>query len=255
MEGLDLLGDFYCGLDYLGPGGAEQTALALALAGLDETSPLQVADIGCGTGASALALASRLNATVTAVDFLPQFLQRLASKARAQGLEDRIRTLDCDMSRLPFRADSLDMIWSEGAIYNLGFRRGVREWREFLSPGGVLAVSEITWLTPARPAPLERFWNSAYPEIDTAPAKLQVLQEAGFTPLGYFVLPETCWMDNYYEPMAAGFDAFLSRHQDSPGAQALVEEQRREIDLYRRYSEYYSYGFYVARRCDPERVA
>lgn len=250
MEGLELLADFYRDLDYLGPGSEAQTRLALAMAGLEDRGSLAVADLGCGTGASALVLAQRLDARVTAVDFLPEFLDRLKDRTRALGLQERIQTLACDLYRLPFAAESLDVIWSEGAIYNLGFCRGVREWREMLKPGGVLAVSEITWLTQSRPAPVEQFWSAAYPEIDTASAKLQVLEEEGYAPLGYFPLPAACWLEQYYAPMAAGFKDFLARHGHSASAQALVDEQRKEIALYREYGAYYSYGFYVARRLD-----
>ena len=37
-----------------------------------------------------------------------------------------------------FAMRNLDLIWSEGAIYNIGFERGLNEWREFLKTGGTL---------------------------------------------------------------------------------------------------------------------
>ena len=247
MEGLDLIADLYRNQPRQGPGGPEQTDLALRLAGLKADSSLAVADIGCGTGSSALHLARSLGAEITAVDFLPQFLGELEQAAASEGLSERVRTLACDMSKLPFDRGSLDLIWSEGAIYNLGFERGVREWRDYLKPGGILAVSEITWLTQQRPAELDRFWNQSYPEIDTAANKLQVLEQSGYTPLGYFVLPESCWLQNFYAPLEESFGLFLARHGHSPAAEALVEEHRQEIALYRKYRRYYSYGFFVAR--------
>ncbi len=245
-----MIADFYRGRDCLGPGGEEQTGLALRLAGLDDSRPLTVADIGCGTGASTLRLAGLLDARITAVDFLPQFLEELQHKAQERGVADRVRTLACNMYKLPFQAGSMDLIWSEGAIYNLGFSRGVREWREYLKPGGVLAVTEVTWLTDQRPEPVSRFWEQSYPEIDTAASKLRVLEQAGYAPLGYFALPEYCWLENYYGPLEESFGLFLARHGHSPGAEAMVEEHRREIALYREYGQYYSYGFYIARRVD-----
>ncbi len=36
------------------------------------------------------------------------------------------------MDALPFAAGSPDAIWSEGAIYNMGFESGVRQWHRFL---------------------------------------------------------------------------------------------------------------------------
>jgi hypothetical protein len=48
--------------------------------------------------------------------------------------------------------------------------------------------------------------------------------------------------------MEAGFAAFLARHDYSEAAQAIVEEHRQEIQLFREYQDYYSYGFYIARK-------
>ena len=53
----------------------------------------------------------------------------------------------------------------------MGFANGIRAWRRLLKPGGVLAVSELTWLKRERPAELTQHWMRAYPELDTASAK------------------------------------------------------------------------------------
>lgn len=81
-----------------------------------------------------------------------------------------------------------------------------------------------------------------------ASAKLAVLEAAGYTPIGYFPLPESSWLDRYYRPMQARFAAFLERHDNSDAANEVVDAERHEIDLYERYSLYVSYGFYIARR-------
>ena len=129
-----------------------------------------------------------------------------------------------------------------------GFEAGVRSWRRFLKPGGVLAVSELTWLTGDRPAELDRHWTAEYPEVGTASAKLAVLEANGYSPIGYFVLPQHCWLDHYYRPLQARFDAFLERHGHSDAAHQIVDAEQREIELYERYAEYVGYGYYVARR-------
>ena len=135
-----------------GPGSNEETLRALELTRLDRTAALDVADIGCGTGTPTLTLASRLrNSRINAVDLFPEFLDVLTERARAAGCSEQINTLAESMDSLPFAAESLDLIWSEGAIYNMGFSKGIEAWRPFLRPGGVIAVSEITWLRPTLP--------------------------------------------------------------------------------------------------------
>jgi SAM-dependent methyltransferase len=248
MENFELLVDLHRHNDRQGPGGEAETLLALRLAGLDGSAPLAIADVGCGTGASALLLARELDAHLTAVDLVPEFIDELRDKAAAQGLADRIAPQVASMAELPFEDESFDAIWSEGAVYNIGFGRGVNAWRRYLKPGGVLVVSEITWLNDERPDELTAFWNAAYPEIDTAPAKLSVLERSGYTPIGYFVLSRRCWLENYYRPLQGRFEAFLARHGHGAEARALVRAQEEEIALYERYGDHFSYGFYIARK-------
>lgn len=248
VDDLQLLSDLHLGGQRQGPGSADATRRAIALSDLREKTDLRIADLGCGTGASSIVLAQELGARVTAVDLLPNFLAQLDRTARQLGLADRITTLAASIDELTFDDESLDAIWSEGAIYNIGFEHGVRTWRRFLKPGGLLAVSDLTWLTHDRPAELDEHWASEYPEVGTASAKIAVLERAGYTPIGYFLLPQDCWLDNYYRPLQERFPAFLARHRHSRAATDVVAAEQHEIDLYERYPTFVSYGFYLARR-------
>ncbi|MEM8813737.1 MAG: class I SAM-dependent methyltransferase [Pseudomonadota bacterium] len=248
MDELALIMDLHRDGARQGPGGIDETRLAIALSGLSGKRNLRIADIGCGTGASTRVLALDLDARLTAVDFLPEFLDRLSKAADHNGLRDRIETVHASMDTLPFDEQSFDAIWSEGAIYNIGFEAGAKAWRSYLKPDGILAVSELTWLTGNRPHSLHEHWIKAYPEVDTASAKMAVLEANGYAPIGYFVLPERCWLENYYRPMQARFPDFLLRHGHAREANAIVKAEQAEIELYERYSAFFGYGFYVARR-------
>lgn len=248
MENLELLIDLHKNGDRQGPGGNCETERAITLASLDTSQRLRIADLGCGTGASTLCLANTLNAYITAVDFVPEFIEILRRKVEASSLSQRVHPTVGSMDKVTFAHNELDAIWSEGAVYNIGFEQGINNWRPFLKPKGILAVSEITWLTDRRPDEIQAYWTSQYPEIDTASSKLKILEEAGYSPMGYFVLPERCWLDNYYYPLQSRFDEFLSRHSHSDDAQALVEAEIQEIAVYKKFKAYFSYGFYIARK-------
>lgn len=248
MDNLDLIIDLHIDGARQGPGSDEATRQAIALSGLKGKSGLKIADIGCGTGASALVLASELDAHITGIDFLQPFLDRLTARAQKHALSERITPSLQSMDALDLAEASLDAIWSEGAIYNIGFETGVRNWRPLLKPGGVLAVSEITWLTDTRPNEVEDHWTSAYPQIATASAKIETLEKCGYTPIGYFPLAPHCWLENYYLPMQQRFSGFLAQHKDAPAAQEIIAAEQHEIDIYKRFSEFFSYGFYLARK-------
>jgi SAM-dependent methyltransferase len=249
MDEFSLLIDLHRTNSRQGPGGDAETELALRLCRLDPQAPLKVADIGCGTGASTLELARLMpNAHIVAVDFLEDFLEVLEHNVSKAGVAERIKTLACAMEELPFEEEQFDLIWSEGAIYNMGFEAGLKAWRRFLKPGGIMAVSEITWLTDTRPEEIDDHWLQEYPEIDVASAKMSVLEKQGYAPTGYLTLPEYCWLDNYYRPIQDRLPAFLSRHNHSSDALAIASAEQQEIALYEKYKKHYSYGFYIAQR-------
>jgi len=231
-----------------GPGGEAETKQALKLAGLDKSHPLKIADIGCGTGASTVVLARELDAEITAVDFLPEFLEELQIRSKKEGVAEKITPLSCSMDALPFSEEEFDVILSEGAVYNIGFETGISSWRRFLKPGGKLIVSEITWLSAARPSELQAYWKGEYPEIDLASAKIEILERHHYSPEAYFLLPSHCWLENYYHPMRSSFDAFLARNHQSAQAKEIVACEKAEIALYEKYRDYYSYGVYIAKR-------
>jgi ubiquinone/menaquinone biosynthesis C-methylase UbiE len=250
MDDYQLLVDLHKRAKRQGPGGDAETRKAIGLAMLDPSAPLKVADIGCGTGASTIQLARSLNAKITAIDFLPDFVEALKDNAENEGLMNQIIPLVCSMENLQFDDEEYDVIWPEGAIYNVGFEKGINDWRRFLKPGGILVVSEITWITSDRPSEIQKYWQTEYPEVDTASSKINILEKSGYSPVAYFVLPDHCWLDNYYRPMQSSFPEFLARHSYSEEAQTVVDAEKKEIALYEKYRAHYSYGVYVARKLD-----
>jgi len=247
-ETLKLLVDLHIANHRQGPGSEAATLQALALSGIETTAEIAIADIGSGTGAATIPLLQHTKARVTAVELLPTFLEELQTRTNAAGVGERLTAIEADMGALPFQAEQFDAIWSEGAIYNIGFEKGIKEWKQFLKPGGTLVVSEITWLQPEVPEELRAYWAAEYPEVATAATKIAQLEAAGYQLLGYFPLSTDCWLDNYYQPLEASFADFLERHPHSEAAQEIIAAQEKEIALYKRYQEYVSYGVYIAKK-------
>jgi len=244
----ELLIDFHLEGARQGPGSENETLKALDLIEVDTSSKLQIADIGCGTGSQTLALAKNINANIKAVDLFPRFLKQLDQKIIKTKLQGTVQTFEASMDNLPFEYNEFDIMWSEGAIYIMGFEKGINYWNKFLKPGGHLAVSEVTWLTQKRPNAIEKFWQQQYPEIDLAGNKIKLLEKSGYSLTGYFTIDQNSWMDNYYLPMNDRFSSFLQKHDNSKLAQKVVDEHQSEVELYLKYKEYYSYGFYIVRK-------
>lgn len=247
MDDLDLIVDLHLRNERQGPGSAEETRRALGLCRLAPGRPVAVADIGCGTGASAFVLAESLEARVTAIDAMPRFIDDVRTRAATRSIASAIDAKVGDMADLPFEDASLDLMWSEGAIYNIGFAEGVLAWRRFLKPGGVLAVTELSWTTPTRPADIEAYWHSQYPGIGTLPSNIAALEAAGYRMLAAFFLPQSCW-DAYLGPLRTGFEPFLARHDHSEQARSIVEAEQREMELHSSHGQWFNYAFYIASR-------
>jgi SAM-dependent methyltransferase len=243
----DLICEYFASLERQGPGSTEVTIKALSF--IDNLSGRsRIADIGCGTGGQTVVLAEHAPGHITAIDLFPAFIDLLNANIMKHNLGERISGVVGSMEELPFKPGELDLIWSEGAIYNIGFERGINEWREFLKPGGYLAVTEASWFTGERPAEIEAFWNDAYPEIDTIPNKVEQMQKAGYLPVATFILPENCWTDNFYTPQVEAREAFLRKHAGNKTAEAFIASEKHETELYYKYKDYYGYVFYIGKK-------
>ena len=70
------------------PGGEASTEALLTRAGITEMT--RVLDVGCGGGTTAIDIAKRHRADVTAVDISPLMLERARANVDSTGLVDRI---------------------------------------------------------------------------------------------------------------------------------------------------------------------
>ena len=203
-------------------------------------------DIGCGTGGQTVTIARNRDCTITAVDLLPELLEEFRARIKKAGLENRVTAIQGSMDALPFSPGEFDVIWAEGSIYNIGFERGLREWRQYLKPGGIIAVTECSWLSGARLA--SKFISDYFPDIDSPSGKVRILEEAGYAPLAHFALPEHCWTENYFAHASARIPGFLEQYGYSEKALLLAEMQKNEIAHYEKYKAYYGYVFYIGQK-------
>lgn len=243
---MSMIDEIFTHLPRQGPGDEASTKRALELIG-----PLprdaKILDIGCGGGAQTLVLAEETQAHITAVDTFTPLLDVLRARLVKRGLQARV-TIACEpMESLDFPDETFDCIWSEGAIYNMGFMRGLCEWRHFLKPHGTIAVTEATWLKKNPPLEAQEFWDEAYPQMGSLAENLEVIRECGYSEIGHFVLPESAWWQLYYDPMAKRI-AELRETTSNTEDRLFLDALTHEMHLYRLYSQYYGYVFYVARK-------
>jgi ubiquinone/menaquinone biosynthesis C-methylase UbiE len=226
-----------------GPGTAESTRKAFSMIPDLPEAP-DILDVGCGPGMQTLDLAALTKGKITAVDNHQAFLDDLRKRAAEQGLSKQIEIMNGDMNALPFAQKSFDLIWAEGSIFIMGFEKGLRAWRPLLKDGGYVAVTDAAWLRPDVPAEVKKFWE-CYPGMQDVAANVKAVERAGYRLIGHFTLPDEAWWNDYYHPMEKKLALLREIHKDDKEALKYLTVEQVEIEMFRKYSKYYGYVFFV----------
>jgi SAM-dependent methyltransferase len=246
MQRMDYFIELYGALPRCGPGDNASTRKAFEAMKFLPLEP-RILDVGCGPGAQTIELLRLSAGTIVALDLLPQMISRVSQAAQCEGFAGRLETVLADMNDMSFEPSSFDAVWSEGAIYFLGFQRGLAKVKDFVKPGGYVAVSEAVWLKPDPPPEAVKFWQE-YPEIDTVERKLEIVTGLGYESVDHFVLPASSWTDSYYDPLAKRIPEYERKWKGIPDAEDVLAEARNEISVFGKCSQYFSYAFFVMRK-------
>lgn len=239
-EYIAALTDLHRGLDRQGPGDSDFSRNILSSL---PTLPLKprIADLGCGSGASTLLLAQHYQSTVLAVDLSSVFIDELKVRAKQLGLEHLIIPIQGDMAKLDWPVGSIDLLWSEGAAYNLGFEQALKTWRPLLANNGIAVISEMSWFTDHAPEPAIAYWQNIYPMMGTETENIDRANQSGFSVLSTHRLPSQIWWINYYEPLRER----MQQCEITPMTQLVIHETEEEMRLFEQFSDSYGYTFYI----------
>lgn len=206
-------------------------------------------DIGCGPGSQTLVLAQNSDMDWTAIDTHQPFLDKLKDNSYKLGLENKISIVNVSMTNLPFEREEFDIIWSEGAIYIMGFENGLESFGEYLKEGGYLVASEISWLKQEDEIPKECFnsWKNAYNEIATREENIETAQKHGYEVIETVVLSNKGW-EEYYSYIGNNIKKLYERYPENEELKHAIELEIEEIDMFKKYNEFYGYVFYVLRK-------
>ncbi len=244
---MDLNQELFIGLPRQGPGSNACTRKALRLFTKLPPTP-EILDLGCGTGLTSVQLAHQTGGHVTAVDICKPYLDQLTIYSQLTSLNNRVKPHLGKMEELPFKKESFDLIWAEGSIYLIGFKKGLEYWRGFLKKGGFACVSELTWLSNEPPDEPKRFWKKKYPAMKDIRGNLKLAEEAGYKPVDQYLIPELDWWQNYYGPMERRIVDLRGQYAADPDALQKLKEQQAELTLFKEYANIYGYVFYALQK-------
>jgi ubiquinone/menaquinone biosynthesis C-methylase UbiE len=189
----------------------------------------RILDVGCGSGVPTMELARLSNGEITGLDVDQAALDILTEKLLRAGLSDRVKVMDRSILNMEFEKESFDIIWSEGSIYVVGFKKGLQEWRRFLKPNGYMVI------------------HDAQGNIDE---KLKQIADCGYELLGHFLLNKDVWRAEYFAPLEELVIETRAGYADDPKVLELIHEAEQEIDMFRRNPERNSSVCFIMKRND-----
>ncbi len=238
--------ELYESLPRQGPGNRDCAARALALCcGLPPVP--DVLDLGCGVGGQTLHLAELTAGTILALDSHAPSIASLQSAVAARGLAERIQPVVGDMAAPGLPPASFDLIWSEGALYNIGIDNALRLCRGLLRAHGCLAFTDAVWRKKNPPPEVKAGFDADYPSMGLVTDVLAAIERNGFSLIGHFTLPDEAWWDDFYTPMEIRIEELRGKYGDDDEALAVLDQLAQEPEMHRRYSDCYAYEFFVAR--------
>jgi len=200
----------------------------------------RILDVGCGTGALAVAAAERWpSVIVDGVDASEGMLAIACGEleARPGPIRDRVRYAHGYADRLPFADGTFDVVLSAFVLQLVPSRsRALREMRRVLRPGGRLAC--VRWLDGGPPLAADEAYDDAlvaagleprdpvddHPDAVSPGAATAQLRRAGFRG----VTAHVARLEHAFTP--EGFSGFITRFDDEdlfatmePTARATLE--------------------------------
>lgn len=187
----------------------------------------KILDIGCGSGMPTLELARLSKGDVTGIDTDQSALDILTDNIKEAGLTGRVQAVNRSIFNMDFNDASFNIIWSEGSIYVIGFKRGLQEWRRFLKPSGYLVVHD---------------------ERSGIEEKLEQIPDCGYELLGHFILGEDIWWTEYFTPLANLVHKAQVKHADDTRISKELRQAQEELDMFRKNPEKNSSVFFVMKK-------
>jgi SAM-dependent methyltransferase len=240
----ELFYEVFSNIPRQGPGDAESTQRAASRIP-ELPKDFKILDIGCGTGKQTLELVKYFGGPIYAIDNHQPYLDELSAEARKKGFEDEIFCTRASMLDQGFVKGKYDLIWAEGSIFIIGFEEGLKFFKSLLKPNAYMAITEANWIKPNPPTEIVDFWEREYPAITNIENNLKTIESLNYKLIDHFILPQKAWWENFYVPLEKRLKKLYKKYHEDEDSLELLDMIQLEVDMYRKYGDYYGYVFYI----------
>ncbi len=231
-----------------GPGLKESTQKAFNSIKRHLPSRPEILDIGCGKGSQTIELAKISEAKITAIDNHQFFLDCLEEAAQKAELAEKISCINADMSDLPFSSNLFDVIWSEGAVFIIGIKEGLKQWGKFLKKDGFLVLTDLVWLKEYRPAELIQHWKQEGLTVFTIEQILEAARQEGYHLIDHFTLPRKGWIEEFILFLEKTIAELRAKYATIKEALDTFDAIEFENEIVIKYLDYCGYEFFIWKR-------
>ena len=186
----------------------------------------RILDIGCGTGIPTLELAKLSNGKITGIDIDQDSLNKLNIKIIQEGLSDRIETFNRSVYDTKFEDETFDIIWEEGVIHLLDFKKAITECNRILKLSGYMISGEAT---------------------NWADKKLKHFPKYGFKVLKQIPWAEECWWREYYAPLEKKINKLRKKYENLDDIEE-IKNHLTEIEMIRRNPKGFECTTYILQK-------
>jgi SAM-dependent methyltransferase len=238
---------YACGVEILHPGGLEKTDEMARLCQIGASKT--VLDIRAGRGASACYLARKYGCSVVGIDTSRRMIDMCTERARREGLSDRVAFEVADAYALPFGNDSFDIVIAECVTTLLDKPKVFTEMVRVLKPGGYLGDLEMTWRSEPPPQAVvetQAVWGGY--QTFTLPQWSELLEQAGLGKVQVVDFSETLADMEKATRRDLGWRGELRLAARLAFRSDLRRGMYAYWKLFRTYSEYIGYGYFVGQK-------
>jgi cyclopropane fatty-acyl-phospholipid synthase-like methyltransferase len=140
----------------------------------------RILDLGCGSGLLSIELANLTDGNITAIDIDQSLLDQLNEKLTERGLLVRIKTKNMNLLKNDFPDNFFDLIWEEGVVQIIGFKKSFEACHRILKVGGYLVLGQA---------------------IKGMNKNKDLITRCGFELIEQLNWPENCWWTEFYKPL------------------------------------------------------
>jgi len=149
------------------------------------------------------------------------------------------------MSELPFGGELFNVIWSEGAVFIIGMKEGLKQWKKFLKRDGFLVLTDLVWLREDRPAELTQHWKKECLTVLNIEQTLEAARQEGYRLIDHFTLPRKGWIEEFISYLEEIITLLRAKYATIKEAQETFNSIEFENEIVKKYLDYCGYEFFI----------